>query len=283
MAQLINPIITTVELLKIASHPNLVIIDARSGKEAYEKYIQQHLKGAQHADLDKELSSINKNTAAGGRHPLPDLKSFSELLGKLGISTSSIVVVYDDKAGANAAARFWWMLKNVGHENVAVISGGMDAAIQSGFPVASGIEKKEIKQNYPVKNWSEKQASIEEVEQATANENYLVIDVREAARYQGKAEPIDRIAGHIPGAVNSPYSENLDANGEFKSANELQRHYKDIIGNRQPSQVIVHCGSGVTACHTLLAMEQAGIKGAKLFVGSWSQWSESGRPVATDK
>lgn len=281
MAQMMNPIITTDELLKIASDPKLVIIDARSGKDAFERYSQLHLKGAQHADLDKQLSSINKNTAIGGRHPLPDIKSFSELLGKLGITTSSVVIVYDDKAGANAAARFWWMLKNVGHENVAVISGGMDAAIQAGFPVASGIEVNDIKENYPVKDWSENQATIDEVEKVAGKENYLVIDVREAARYQGKTEPIDRIAGHIPGAVNIPYSENLDAKGQFKTANELRQHYTDLIGNKQPSNVIVHCGSGVTACHTLLAMEQAGIKGARLFVGSWSQWSESGRTVAT--
>ena len=212
---------------------------------------------------------------------MPSADSFSKLLGKLGITKNTIVVAYDDKAGANAAARFWWMLRNAGHENVSVLSGGIDAAVHSGFPVVSGMEQVTPVEPYPIKDWSSNTVSINEVEKVAGKNDFLVIDVRESARYQGKTEPIDKIAGHIPGAVNVPYSQNLDSSGNFKSSTDLKHHYKELIGDIDPSHVIVHCGSGVTACHTLLAMEQAGISGPKLFVGSWSQWSESGRPVAT--
>jgi Rhodanese-related sulfurtransferase len=280
MARLINPIVDAEELLKLSGNKNVVIIDARSGADATQRYSKSHLKGARHADLDKELSSINTNTALGGRHPLPSLVSFSQLLGNLGIGKDSIVVVYDDKGGANAAARFWWMLRHAGHENVAVLSGGYDAAVQSGFPVSSGKDQISPVVPYPLKDWSADTVSINEVERVAGKNDFLVIDVRESARYQGKTEPIDKIAGHIPGAVNVPYSTNLDPLGNFKTSDELKQFYEKLIANRDPSHVIVHCGSGVTACHTLLALEQAGITGAKLFVGSWSQWSESGRPVA---
>ena len=283
MAKLINPIINAEELLKIAGNKNLVIIDARSGADALQRYLKNHLKGARHADLDKELSSINTDTSKGGRHPLPTQENFSRLLGKLGITKGSIVVVYDDKGGANAAARFWWMLRHAGHENVAVLSSGIDAAIQSGFPVSSGEEPVSSTGPYPIKDWSSDTVTIDEVEKRAGKNDYMVIDVRESARYQGKTEPIDKIAGHIPGAINVPYSQNLDASGNFKQSTELKEFYNELIGDREPSHVIVHCGSGVTACHTLLAMEQAGISGPKLFVGSWSQWSESGRPVAKDE
>ena len=280
MAKLINSIVTAEELLKLSGNKNLVIIDARSGADAFLRYSKSHLKGARHADLDKELSSVNTDTSKGGRHPLPSLENFSRLLGTLGITQNSIVVVYDDKGGANAAARFWWMLQHAGHEKVAVLSGGLDAAVQSGFPVSSATDQVSPVEPYPIKDWSSDTVTINDVERLAGQKDYMVIDVREAARYQGKTEPIDKIAGHIPGAVNVPYSNNLDTLGNFKSSDELKQFYDEVIGDRDPSNVIIHCGSGVTACHTLLAMEQAGITGPKLFVGSWSQWSESGRPVA---
>ena len=282
MAKLINSIVNADELLNLSANKNLIIIDARSGVDAIQRYSKSHLKGARHADLDKELSSVNTDTSKGGRHPLPSLENFSRLLGKLGITKNSIVIVYDDKGGANAAARFWWMLRHAGHENVAVLSGGFDAAIQSGFPVSSGTDQVSTVEPYQIKDWSSDTVTVNEVEKLVVNKDYMVIDVRESARYQGKTEPIDKIAGHIPGAVNVPYSQNLDATGHFKQSSELKNFYKELIGEREPSNVIVHCGSGVTACHTLLAMEEAGIIGPKLFVGSWSQWSESGRPVAKE-
>ncbi|HEV7620319.1 MAG TPA: sulfurtransferase [Flavisolibacter sp.] len=273
-------VIKPAEALKFNQY---ILIDARSGPGIIEKYKELHLKGAIHVDLDTDLSSITGNAAKGGRHPLPDIAAFSKLLSKLGITKESVVFIYDDKSGINAASRFWWMLKNAGHANVSVIDGGMDAAIKAGFQLSTGEEKNNPAEPYPVTDWSHSKIPITEVEKVLSNPEYIIIDVREAKRYEGITEPIDKIAGHIPGAVNIPLSENLNADGTFKSSDELFEKYKNIIANRNPDHVIVHCGSGVTACHTLLAMEHAGIHGPKLFVGSWSEWSESGRQVATGK
>lgn len=280
MSSSLPAIINPAEALKFNQY---ILIDARSGPGVFEKYKESHLKGALHVDLDKDLSSITGNAAKGGRHPLPDINAFSKLLGKLGIRKESVVFIYDDKSGINAASRFWWMLKNAGHANVSVIDGGMDAAVKAGFQLAKGEERSIPAEPYPVKDWSHSKIPITEVEKVLSNQEYIIIDVREAQRFEGITEPIDKIAGHIPGAVNIPLGENLNSDGSFKSSQELLDKYKNIIGNRNPDHVIVHCGSGVTACHTLLAMEHAGIHGPKLFVGSWSEWSESGREVATDK
>ena len=277
-----SPIIEPAELIRLGQSKDVVLIDARSGPDAQERYISGHLPGAIHVDLDKDLSQKPKDPAHGGRHPLPDVKSFGELLGKLGITPEAHVVVYDDKKGANAAARFWWMLKTQGHKNIQVLDGGLEAAVNAGIELSK--EPAVVKETapYPVKEWNNI-AGIEQVAAVSTDPDYLIIDVREAYRYRGESEPIDTVAGHIPGAVNIPFASNLDEKGNFKPANELADKYEAIIKDRKPENVIVHCGSGVTACHTLLALEQAGIKGAKLYVGSWSEWSRTGRPVVTEK
>ncbi len=268
---------------QISFGKNIVIIDARSGPGAYDRYRENHLKGALHADLDRDLSQKPVNPALGGRHPLPEAKIFGEFLGTLGITPTTAVVVYDDKNGANAAARFWWMLRALGHTNVKVVDGGLDALIREGLPMSAATETPVAAAPYPATTWRLPTASLEDVEAATADPDSLVIDVREAYRYRGEREPIDLIAGHIPGAINIPYIDNLNPDGTFLPAEKLADRYNAALDHREPAQVIVHCGSGVTACHTLLALEQAGIRGASLYVGSWGEWSRRDLPIATEE
>ena len=277
-----SPLINPSDLKNLLKNGDLVVIDARSGTDAQVRFRTGHIEGALHADLDHDLSQKSDSPAQGGRHPLPDYKTFGIFLGTLGITPSSFVVVYDDKNGANAAARFWWMLKAQGHEQIQVIDGGLQAAVNEGLPIVQDTRASvRGAEPYPTHPWYTETADINKVEEALSDPSFIVIDVREAYRYKGESEPLDKIAGHIPGAVNVPYPENLTVSGQFLPANELALKYKKIIGSRNPENVIVHCGSGVTACHTLLALEQAGIKGPKLYVGSWSEWSSSGHPVAT--
>ena len=275
-----SPLIRPADLIKLMQEANLVLIDARTGPGVSEKYKAEHLEGAQFVDLETDLAQKSDDPSQGGRHPLPAIKNFTELLGRLGIEGSSHVVVYDDKAGANAAARFWWLLKAAGHENIQVLDGGLKNAIEAGLPVTNVIPDIKPQPPYPADKWILPIVEADKVAKAAADPNYLVIDVREAYRYRGESEPFDLIAGHIPGAVNIPYTDNLDADGYFLSAEKLVDKYKEAIGAHDPEQVIVHCGSGVTACHTLLAMEQAGIETPNLYVGSWSEWSRNDRPVA---
>jgi thiosulfate/3-mercaptopyruvate sulfurtransferase len=276
----ISPLISPVDLAKLMTPGNIALIDVRTGPDAREKYNAEHLEGAQFVDLEKDLAQKSADPSNGGRHPLPAIKNFSELLGRLGIERSTHVVVYDDKAGANAAARFWWLIKAAGHENIQVLDGGLKNAIEAGVPLTNIIPNIKVQPAYPADKWLLPTVDADKVAKAVADPNYLVIDVREAYRYRGESEPFDLIAGHIPGAVNIPYTGNLDADGSFLSAGKLAAKYKEAIGNRDSEQVIVHCGSGVTACHTLLAMEQAGIETPNLYVGSWSEWSGNDRPVA---
>lgn len=278
--QKLAPIISAVELGKLMDNKAVILIDARTGADALEKYNAEHLDGALYVDLDKDLSLKGPDAAQGGRHPLPSAKDFAVMMGKLGIDASSHVVVYDDKGGANAAARFWWMLKALGHNRVQVLDGGLAAALKAGLPVSDKIPPVKIRTAYPADQWLLPTASADDVAHAATNSNQLVIDVREGFRYRGESEPIDLVAGHIPGAVNIPYSENLDSGGNFLSAEDLSKKYKGAMGERNSQQVIVHCGSGVTACHTLLAMDHAGIEMPNLYVGSWSEWSRNDRPIA---
>ena len=278
--QKISPLISPIELTSLISNENLVLIDARTGPGIKEKYNEQHLKGALFVDLEKDLSE-KKDPANGGRHPLPAVKNFAALLGQLGIDKSSHVVVYDDKNGANAAARFWWMMRAVSHEKIQVLDGGLQAAQNAGLPVTNEASKAKTRSAYPADEWILPTVDINTIADAVQNPDYKVVDVREAFRYRGESEPIDIVAGHIPGAVNIPYAGNLDETGNFLSPGELASKYKEALGDKEPKQIIVHCGSGVTVCHTLLALDHAGLGMASLYVGSWSEWSRNDRPVTT--
>lgn len=279
----LSPIINPEELLNLKDSSEVVLIDARAGANAEENYRNEHLKSARYIDLNKDLAAVEKNPANGGRHPLPSLEKFAEVLSKLGISSQSHIIIYDDKNGSNAAARFWWMLKSIRHEKVQVLNGGLQAAIKIGFETSSEIENFEPTEKYPFTKWNLSVADIEEVEKARNNSQNIVIDVRDKNRFDGLTEPLDLIAGHIPGAINVPFSENLNEDGFYKSPEVLAEKYTEILGDIKPENVIVHCGSGVTACHTLLAMDYAGIEIPKLYVGSWSEWSRNDRDMFTQE
>jgi thiosulfate/3-mercaptopyruvate sulfurtransferase len=274
-------IITTDQLKAFVKDENPILVDARGGADAFKRYSSAHLENALFADLETDLSEKSADPANGGRHPLPKPESFSKFLGKLGVTPSSTVIVYDDKRGSNAAARFWWMLKAAGHEKVYVVSGGLDAIAKAGLPISKAVSGRSENEPYPVTEWKLPIIDADSVANVSNNPEFMIIDVRENYRYVGESEPIDLVAGHIPGAVNIPYTTNLDDNGEFKSVDELATKYREAIADRDPVNVIVHCGSGVTACHTLLALSEAGMAGAGLYVGSWSEWSRNDRPVAT--
>ncbi len=279
MKQKISPIIKPEELISLRQAEDIVLIDASAGKVSQERYKQQHLDGAQYVDLDTQLANVGPDAAKGGRHPLPLPEQFSKTLSKLGISADSHVVVYDDKNGANAASRFWWMLRSAGHEHVQVLDGGFDAAVKAGFPVNADTVIPAKPGSYLFEKWLLPLADMDEVETLRFDKDHIVVDVRDQVRYDGIKEPIDLIAGHIPGAVNIPFFSNLDATGSFLSAQELNKKYTEAFKGIDPENIIVHCGSGVTACHTLLALDQAGIEIPKLYVGSWSEWSRNDKPI----
>lgn len=276
-----SPVINPRELVMLYNTTKLVIVDASAGPDSKMKYAAKHLEGALFVDLNTDLADIKSNFADGGRHPLPTPVQFSRILTQLGITPLSHVIIYDDKNGSNASARMWWMLKSIGHNKVQVVDGGFDAAIDGGFPLSSKEESAFIQEPYNVSDWLLPLSGIDEVERVAHDKDFLIIDVRDRERFNGEKEPIDLIAGHIPGAINIPFTGNLDAMGFFLSPDELRNKYLNEINNRKPGNIIVHCGSGVTACHTLLAMAYAGLEIPKLYVGSWSEWSRSNRPVAT--
>lgn len=277
-----KPIITAIELSAIFNQENLVILDARTGKNALYSYLENHIKGARFIDLDKDLAEIGENAAFGGRHPLPKISKFAETIQNLGISEDSHVVVYDLANGGNAAARCWWMLRAFGFEKVQVLSGGLQAAEKLGIFTNSGEEISEKSEIITPKNWLLKTSTLEEVEKGIAENSATVIDVRDAYRYKGESEPIDLVAGHIPGAYNIPFSENLDENGAFLSPEILKEKYQTFLAEK-PEKLIIHCGSGVTACHTILALDYAGFPIPNLYVGSWSEWSRrEGKKIAKE-
>jgi len=262
--------------------PSTIIIDVRAGADAHQRYLAGHLANAQYANLDADLATKPADAAIGGRHPLPSLKDFAATLSRWGITPQSHVVVYDDKNGAMGGARLWWMLRSIGHTTVQVLNGGLKAATDEGVQLSTGeYTAPAAAEPYPIPAEFSHTADIEEVKKAAGHDGKVVIDVREGARYQGLTEPLDLIAGHIPGAVNLFYSNSLSPEGKYLTSQALNTLYKDTIGDVAPQNVIVHCGSGVTACHTLLGMEHAGITGPKLYVGSWSEWSRRDLPIAT--
>ncbi|MBD0254435.1 MAG: sulfurtransferase [Cytophagales bacterium] len=274
------PLITPAALGRLLRENEIVLLDARTGPGAPEKHAALHLAGARFVDAETELAGPTANPSRGGRHPLPRIADFARALQRLGITPQSRVVVYDDKNGSSAAARCWWMLRAVGHESVQVLDGGLQAALAAGVPTGSGMAAPPVATTYPVSQWLLPLATIDQVATAARDARFLVIDVRAAERYRGETEPIDAVAGHIGGAVNVPFTGNLDPEGFFLPPAELKQAYEKVLANRPAGRVIVHCGSGVTACHTLLALAYAGLEMPSLYVGSWSEWSRTGRPVA---
>jgi thiosulfate/3-mercaptopyruvate sulfurtransferase len=236
-----------------------------------------HLPGAFYAHLGNDLSSTGKPQL--GRHPLPDAAAFSRTLGLWGVHPDLQVVVYDDTSGA-IASRLWWLLRHMGMDKVAVLDGGIQAWVYAGLPLEDKAPDAANNQfvgefgSMPVVNTA-RLAGME-------REKLLLIDARAGDRFRGEAEPIDTVAGHVSGAVNRPYYVNLDANGCIRRAADLRRSWRWVVGDWEPSAVVHMCGSGVTACLSLLAMEHAGLNGSVLYPESWSGWiHDAGRPVAT--
>lgn len=276
-----SPIIFPSELKNLISE-NLIILDARAGKDAHQKYLENHIRSVRFIDLDKDLAEIGKDAAFGGRHPLPPIEKFGETISLLGISEDSHIVIYDDKNGSNAASRAWWMLKAFGLKNVQVLDGGIQEAEKEGLEFSSGEEAFEKAEIIDRKGWLLPISILEDVENELTNNSATVIDVRDSYRYNGESEPIDLVAGHIPGAINIPFSENLDESGFFLKPEILREKYLKLLENK-PKKLIIHCGSGVTACHTILALNYAGFEIPNLYVGSWSEWSRrEGKEIATD-
>lgn len=282
MIRTMSPIIEVNELFALVHMNHVVLINASSGANAKANYQMKHLEGAIFVDLNDDLSEIKQDAANGGRHPLPSVEKFVKTISELGITSKSHIVIYDDKNGANASARFWWMLKAIGHEKAQVLNGGIQAAEKQQFPINS--EKVMLKKAalYKVDTWKLPMAEIEEVEKVSQAASHKVIDVRATPRYNGEFEPIDLIAGHIPGTINVPFSENLDSNGLFKSPQELKEKYLKVFNDTPSERIIFHCGSGVTACHSLLSVVHAGLDIPKLYVGSWSEWSRNHKTIVTE-
>ena len=269
------------ETLSIAlGRSDLAIVDCRfslanpgAGESAY---LQGHIPGAVYAHLDRDLSDHAKH--GEGRHPWPDAATFTAKLGRWGISPQHQVAVYDDGDGA-IAARLWFLLRALGHQKVAVLDGGWSRWTALGLKVETSVPAPS-NQRYSGTFDSTRLLDATQV-QARLAEGDLLVDARAADRFRGENEMIDRIGGHVPGARSRPYADNL-VDGRLRPPVELAAEFRALLQARTPEHVIVMCGSGVTACHHLLAMERAGIPGAKLFTGSWSGWiSDPSRPVAT--
>ncbi len=243
------------------------------------EYGQGHIPGAQYADLDGDLAGpVSKST---GRHPLPSTKAFAQTLGEWGIENESQVVVYDHGSGA-IAARLWWMLKWVGHEQVAVLNGGYSAWQEAGYPVSDNAEFADRVKFRAVVDSDLVVTTDELVQSMIADNAPLIVDARDRARFAGSSEPIDTVAGHIPGAVNHPFSESIDALGGWKSRDQLRDGWAPILGRDTDQPWVSMCGSGVTACHLALSAGVAGLPQPRLYVGSWSEWiRDPDRPVAT--
>ncbi|WLT32437.1 sulfurtransferase [Geothrix sp. PMB-07] len=258
------------------------LLDARPSPEEYQA---GHLPGAIHADLNRQLSRASDpghDPAQGGRHPLPPLARFTAQLGAWGIEPETEVVVYDANGGGNAAARLWWMLRALGHERVAVLDGGLPAALAAGLTLTAEAAITSPVGPYPAHAWQWPTVDAQAVDAIRQDDSRKLLDVRAPERWRGDTETLDPVAGHIPGSLNLAWNDNLDASGCFKAPDLLRRQYEALLQGTSPRQLTVHCGSGVTACHTLLALEVAGLGGASLYVGSWSEWCRSDRPKAKE-
>lgn len=278
-------LISSDELATHKQAPNWIIVDCRhdlanpeAGKQAYNT---GHIPDASFVHVDHALSGkkYDANGNFKGRHPLPDQENFIDTLRNLGINNDSQVVAYDAQGGM-FAARLWWMLRWIGHENVAVLDGGIGAWIAQGHSLSSREETHTIRGTINERPSLVDTISVGDVFNNLSTSELLIVDARAPDRFRGENETMDAKGGHIPHAKNRFFKDNLQANGHFKPAQELRTEWQAIIGN--PANAVMQCGSGVTACHNLLALEVAKLPGAILYPGSWSEWSAvDTRPIAT--
>ena len=274
-------LVSTETLALHTNDPSWVIFDCRHDLADHGKgeqlYRTQHIPGAHFAPVETELSG--RKTGSNGRHPLPEPAAFADFLGRHGVSDASTVVAYDD-VGGQYAARLWWMVRWIGGPRVAILDGGFPKWVAERRPVTAEIPTPqpatlEVRLN-PSMVWT-----AEDVRRRLGERRAGLIDARSPERYRGEAEPIDRVAGRIPGAINRFFKTNLKPDQTFRPRTELRAEFEELVGSRNPAEIGHQCGSGVTACANLFAMEYAGIEGTKLYVGSWSEWiADPRRPIA---
>jgi thiosulfate/3-mercaptopyruvate sulfurtransferase len=275
-------LIPPAELVPHLNDSDWVVIDCRftltdteAGRRAY---AQGHVPGARYAHLDEDLSS--PITPTSGRHPLPDPDTLARKLGAWGVDESKQVVVYDATFGS-MAARLWWLLRWLGHQRVALLDGGFPRWQREGFPVTADMPRV-VPATFASRLDPTLLVDAATVERMRTARDRRLLDARAEERFSGEIEPLDKVAGHVPGALNLPWEDNLDFAGNYQTPAELRALYAEKLGDVAPTRVVHMCGSGVTACHSVLAMEHAGLKGSRLYAGSWSEWiTDPKRPVVT--
>jgi thiosulfate/3-mercaptopyruvate sulfurtransferase len=276
-------------LLELSAKPdrNLVLLDCRfdlaKPQAGHSAYLAGHIPGAHFADLNTALSApVGPKT---GRHPLPQPQTFAANMAAWGIEPGTQVVAYDELNGS-FAARAWWLLRWIGHREVAVLDGGFGAWLAAGGAQSTREEGRaphslRAAPSPPAVN-AAAVLDADQVAAALRDGKRLLVDARAAERYAGSVEPIDAVAGHVPGAINQPFTGNLGSDGRFLPPEQLRQRWQAALAGRAPSDVVAMCGSGVTACHNLLSLEVSGLQGAKLYAGSWSEWiRDPSRPVTT--
>jgi thiosulfate/3-mercaptopyruvate sulfurtransferase len=276
------------QALQLSGQPLMVfdcsfeLMEAGAGDRQYQ---QAHIPGAVRADLDRHLSAAKTaiDAASGGRHPLPSRETVAAWLSRIGFTNAMQAVVYD-RQGANYCGRLWWMLKWAGHENVAMLDGGLQAWQANGGATQSGqvdAGAPDLASNYLLAPAKATLTATETIASQLGRPTQNLIDARGAPRFKGEVEPLDPVAGHIPGALNRPFNLNLGTDGKFKPAPELRAEFEALLAGRDPASVVHHCGSGVSAVPNLIAMEIAGLGRTALYAGSWSEWcSDPTRPCA---
>lgn len=293
-------LISTAQLqaLQASGQPYMVFdcsFDLANPAAGRQQYTQAHIPGAVYADLDQHLSARHgapgkdgqvhtaqtDQPASGGRHPLPSRERFAQWLSSVGFRNDMQAVVYD-RQGCNFCGRLWWMLKWAGHDAVAVLDGGLQTWTALGGATSQGTEPAHFQSNFALHESLRQLVSADEVEQGLAQAGHqTLIDARAPARYRGEVEPMDPVAGHIPGALNRPFTDNIALDGRFKPKELLRAEFEALLQDHDPATVVHQCGSGVSALPNLIAMEIAGFAPTKLFAGSWSEWcSNPARPVA---
>lgn len=273
------------ELQALLHEPDIIIFDVRHDLHQHrlgrQQYLQAHIPGAYFLDNEAEL--VGKKTGTNGRHPLPDLAVFSQLMQQYGLKPDTPIVVYD-ASQAHMAARTWWLLRWAGFERVRILDGGWQAWLAAGGVTDTQLALPPVPRTRKLGMPEPKQPTVtaSQILAQLAQPRWTLIDARAEPRYRGEMEPIDPVAGHIPGALNRPTAFNLQEDGCFKQPQQLRAEFEQLLGNIPAEQVVHYCGSGITACHNLFAMELAGLSGSVLYPGSWSEWiTDASRPRAT--
>ena len=266
-------LVTAEQLHQMRADTDCIIVDCRFNladpDAGYQLFLKSHIPNATYANLDKDLSS--PVTPHSGRHPLPEAENFSAFLSRIGWQPGMKLVAYDDMGGA-FAARLWWLMKYFGLSGAVLLDGGLTAWLAAGFPTQSGEADTPAAAHLTLQAHREMVMSASEVQAGLASHEILLVDARAGERFRGEVEPIDSVAGHVPGAKNLPLSQNLGSDGCFRSSEEIRHLWQPLMGDMSAGQIVHMCGSGVTACFNQFAAELAGLEGSKLYAGSWSEW-----------